>query len=142
MAIGKDVYCDTRIMLKKLEEFFPDGRIGATTPEGRTIEKFLDVWHNEAGLFMKGVQCLPSAFFKNEQFVKDRQEFTGGPFGAAMIEKLRPEALNYVRNAFSVLEDLLSDGREWLLKTQKPSLCDVEGELVLSRTNKHSLINV
>lgn len=140
MTIGKDVYCDTRIMLRKLEELFPDGKIGATTPEGRTIEKLLDVWHNEAGLFMKGVQVLPPAFFKNEKFIKDRQEFTGRPFSAAVMEKLRPEALMYVRDAFSVLEDLLSDDREWLLNTPKPSLCDVEGELAPTYTNTHSLI--
>lgn len=132
MAIGKDVYCDTRIMLRKLEELFPEGRIGATTPEGRTIERLLDIWHNEAGLFMKGVQCLPPAFFKNEQFVKDRQGFTGRPFDASVMEKLRPEALMYVRNAFSMLEDLLSDGREWLLNTPKASLCDVEGKQALT----------
>lgn len=134
MAIGKDVYCDTRIMLRKLEELFPEGKIGATTPEGRTIQKFLDVWHNEAGLFMKGVQCLPLAFFKNEKFVKDRKEFTGRPFDASVMEKLRPDALMYVRDAFSVLEDLLSDDRDWLLNTKEPSLCDVEGELALGHT--------
>lgn len=131
MAIGKDIYCDTRIMLRKLEELFPNGKIGATTPEGRTIQKFLEVWHNEAGLFMKGVQCLPPAFFKNEKFVKDRREFTGQPFGAEIMEKLRPAALTYVRDAFTVLEDLLSDGREWLLKTEMPSLCDIEGKPAL-----------
>lgn len=139
MAIGKDIYCDTRIMLRKLEELFPEGKIGATTPEGRTIQKLLDVWHNEAGLFMKGVQCLPSAFFKNEKFAKDRQEFTGRPFNASVMEKLRPDALTYVRNAFSVLEDLLSDDREWLLNTKKPSLCDIEGESALDRPNQYLL---
>jgi glutathione S-transferase len=131
MTIGKDVYCDTRIMLRKLEELFPEGRIGATTPEGRALQKLLDIWHNEAGLFMKGAQSLPLEFFKNEKFSTDRQELTGRPFSMTAMEKLRPESLMYVQSAFSLLEDLLSDDRKWLLNTEKPSQGDIEGTTAL-----------
>lgn len=149
MTIGKDVYLDTRIMLRKLEELFPKGRIGATTPEGKAIQKLLDIWHNEAGLFMKGAQSLPLEFFKNETFTKDRQEMTGRPFDFAAMEKLRPESLIYVRNAFSMLEDLLSDDRKWLLNTDKPSQGDIEGgtflkadcEYMLTSLQEYSLLN-
>lgn len=49
------------------------------------------------------------------------------------IEKARPEHLNYIRNSFEFLETtLLADGRDWVLKTEKPSLADIEGELPTS----------
>lgn len=130
MTIGKDVYCDTWLMLKKLEELFPEGRLSATTPDAKALQQLLYVWSSEGNLFMRGVQSLPLKFFKNQTFVKDRAEMMGRPFDVAAMEKARPEALAYIRNAFSVLEDLLSDGREWLLKTEKPSLGDIEGRMI------------
>jgi hypothetical protein len=43
------------------------------------------------------------------------------------IEKQRPEALAEIRTAFAFLETtLLADGRDWILKTNKPSLADIE----------------
>src|SRR3954470_19798735 len=43
------------------------------------------------------------------------------------IERQRPEALVEVRTAFAFLETtLLADGRDWILKTNKPSLADIE----------------
>lgn len=141
MTIGKDVYCDTRIMLRKLEELFPEGRIGATTPEGRALQTLLDVWHNEAGLFMKGAGSLPLEFFKNEAFAKDRQEMTGRPFDDTAIGKVRPESVMYVRNAFAVLENLLSDDRKWLLNTEKPSLGDIEG-MTAPRNNRSYMLTL
>merc|ERR1712098_509555 len=48
-AIGKDVYCDTRIIIRKLEELFPDGALGATDADQRAMQKLLEVWKIEAG---------------------------------------------------------------------------------------------
>lgn len=43
-------------------------------------------------------------------------------------EKTRPEALVEIRSSFELLETtLLADGREWILKTEGPSLADIEG---------------
>lgn len=43
MAIGRDIYIDTRIMLRKLETLFPDGRLGAKSPFEQGIEDILEV---------------------------------------------------------------------------------------------------
>lgn len=131
LTVGKDVYCDTRIMLKKLEELFPEGKIGATTPDGQALQKLLEIWHVEAGLFVKATQTMPSdmPILKDPKFAKDREQFSGRPWNGEMIDRNRPEALAYVRGAFSFLENtLLADGREWILKTKQPMLADIEGE--------------
>lgn len=33
MSIGRDIYCDTRLILQKLEEKFPNGALGASQPD-------------------------------------------------------------------------------------------------------------
>lgn len=42
MSIGKDVLVDTRIILSKLEELFPEGILSATSPDGKALEKLLE----------------------------------------------------------------------------------------------------
>ena len=44
------------------------------------------------------------------------------------MKAMRPEALTHIRDGFEFLENgLLADGREWILKTEKPALADIEG---------------
>ena len=44
------------------------------------------------------------------------------------VKALRPEALKHIRDGFEGLETgLLADGRQWVRKTEKPSLADIEG---------------
>lgn len=128
MAIGKDVYCDTRIIFRKLEKLFPDGRIGATSPDGWAVQKLLEIWHVEGPLFSRGAASMPLGVFSDPKFSKDREQMTGRPWNAEAMEKFRPEALTYVRSAFSFLEKLLADGRQWIISTSQPSLADIEGK--------------
>jgi glutathione S-transferase len=48
MSIGRDIYCDTLIMLEKLEELFPykDGEVLRKGKDGnsRALEKLLEKW--------------------------------------------------------------------------------------------------
>lgn len=135
LAIGKDVYCDTRIILRKLEEFFPEGKIGAQTPEGQAIQKLLEIWHLEGPLFAKAAQCIPPGSFKDPAFIQDRAQMTGRSWSADDVAKMRTEALGYVRGAFSFLEKLLADGRDWVIGTDKPSLVDIEAIYVVHWLN-------
>jgi len=130
MAIGRDVYCDTRIILRKLETMFPDGALGAADPEQKAIERLLEAWQIEGGVFARAAQLLPSdmPLMKDPKFTKDRAEFTGRSWDPKHMEANRPEALAHIRNAFGLLETtLLADGRTWILKTDSPSLADIEG---------------
>ncbi|EXJ83913.1 hypothetical protein A1O1_07542 [Capronia coronata CBS 617.96] len=129
MTIGRDIYCDSRIILRKLEEMFPDGALGATTAEGKAIQKFLEIWTVEAGLFVRASQLIPTSMplLNDPKFTSDREDYSGRSWSKEKIAANRPEALAAIRNAFKFLEStLLADGRNWVLKTDKPTLADIE----------------
>ena len=128
MTIGKDIYCDTRIILRKLEEFWPEERLGARTPEGQALQKMLEVWHVEGPLFFKGVGSMNPKNFSAPAFAKDREQMTGTQWSEEAMQKVRPEALIYMRNYFTFLEKWLADDRAWLLKNDRISMVDVEGK--------------
>jgi len=130
MAIGRDVYCDTRLILRKLEEKFADGALGATTPEHKAIERLLEKWMVEGSVFNRGASLIPTSFptMNDPIFTKDREQMTGRPWSKEALEKGRPESIAYMKSCFGFFETtLLADGRDWILKTDKPSLADIEG---------------
>jgi glutathione S-transferase len=131
MSIGRDVYADTRIILSKLEELFPEGKLGATDSDGKALEKLLESWTIDSGIFVRASQLIPPdmPLLMDPKFSKDREDFSGRPWSKEKILENRPEAIAHIRNAFSLLETtLLADDRDWILKTDKPSLADIEGE--------------
>ena len=131
MSIGRDVYCDTRLILQKLEERFPKGALGATQPEQKAVEKLLEKWTIDGGVFTRAAQLIPSEtpLLNDPKFTKDREEYTGRSWAKSDVTKMRPEALAQMRDNFDFLETgLLADGRDWVLKSAKPSLADIEGE--------------
>ena len=131
MTFGRDIYCDTRLILQKLEEKFPSGALGASQPDQKAVEKLLEKWNIDAGVFIRAAQSLPPEMplLNDPKFTKDREEYTGRSWAKADIARMRPEALAHMRDAFDLLETgLLADGREWILKTEKPSLADIEGQ--------------
>jgi len=129
MAIGRDIYCDTRLILRKLEEKFPDGALGATTPEHVAIERLLERWMVEGPVFNRGVSLIPTSYptMKDPTFTKDREQMTGRPWSKEELERGRPESIAYMKSCFGFFETtLLADGRDWILKTDKPTLADIE----------------
>lgn len=140
LSCGLDIYNDTRLILSKLNTLYPPSSahpsISASTEEQKGIEKLLEFWAVH-GLFTKAAALIPSEMplLKDEKFRKDREDYTGTSWQPENLERGRSEALVEVRNAFELLETtLLADGREWILKTENPSLGDIEGML-------HSLLN-
>ncbi|KAF2197356.1 glutathione S-transferase [Delitschia confertaspora ATCC 74209] len=130
MTIGKDVYLDTRLILQKLEERFPEGKLGSDSPDGKATEKLLESWMIEGPVFQRAAGLIPTNMpaMKDERFRKDREKFSGRPWSIEAIEKGRPENLTYIRHCFDILENtFLADGRDWILKTEKPGLADIEG---------------
>ncbi|SLM34818.1 Thioredoxin-like fold [Lasallia pustulata] len=129
MSIGRDIYCDTRLILQKLEEKFPSGALGASQADQKAVERLLEKWTIDSGVFVRAAQTLPMEMplFNDTKFTKDREDYSGTSWVKADIAKMRPEALAHVRDAFDLLETgLLADGREWVLKTERPSLADIE----------------
>lgn len=64
-----------------------------------------------------------------EELVKDRTELWGLDFSAEARAQRRPRALAAMRTHYTLLEDLLSDGSQWILGTDSITLCDIHGEL-------------
>jgi len=129
MTIGRDVYCDTRLILHKLEQRFPDGALGAKEPDKKGLEKLLEKWTIDGGVFNRSAQLIPTdmPLLKDPKFTKDREDFSGRSWDSKDMAKLRPEAVAHIREAFAFMETtLLADGRDWILKTEKPSLADIE----------------
>ena len=131
MAIGSDVYCDSRLILAKLEKLFPHGALRSSRSDHEGGRKLLEMWAVEGGLFARAVQLIPSTapLFQDTKFQRDREDFTGRSFDPNKIDAARPEALVYIRDAFSTMETVLTDGRDWILGTDNPSLADIDGRI-------------
>jgi glutathione S-transferase len=124
------VYCDTRLILRKLEARFPENKLGSSDPDQRVIERLLERYTGDAGIFVRAAALIPPAVFSDPEFIKDREAFSGrtGFYSKGKREAARPEAAVHIRDAFELLETtLLADGRDWVFKTQEPSLGDIEG---------------
>ncbi|KAL8971854.1 MAG: hypothetical protein Q9197_003060 [Variospora fuerteventurae] len=127
LSIGRDIYCDTRLILDKLEERFPSGKLGASEPEQKVIAKLLEKWTVD-GVFPRAAQLIPSAMpvLNNPKFVQDREDMTGRSWAKSAIAEGRPEALAHMREFFQLFEStILADGRDWVLNTEKPTLADI-----------------
>jgi hypothetical protein len=131
LAIGRDIYNDTRLILSKLETLYPSHTpLSSSSPEHKAFERLLENWAVDSGLFARAAQLIPSHFpiWKDSKFTNDRAEFSGRPWSQEGMEKMKPENLVEFKTAFEFLETtLLADGRQWLLKTEEPSLADIEG---------------
>ena len=79
MSIGRDIYCDTRLILQKLEEKFPSGAPGALQPDQKALEKLLENWTIDGGIFVRASQTMPveMPLLNDPKFVEDREEFMG-----------------------------------------------------------------
>ncbi|KAF2430790.1 hypothetical protein EJ08DRAFT_633215 [Tothia fuscella] len=130
LSIGRDFYCDTRLILRKLDSKFPPG-LSSDDPNLKALERLLERWTVDAGIFGRAVQLIPTDLpnMRDPKFHKDREAFSGriGGWDKEKMEKARPEAVVHIRDAFELMEStLLADGRDWVFKTEKPSMGDIE----------------
>ncbi|KAL2842537.1 hypothetical protein BJY01DRAFT_200494 [Aspergillus pseudoustus] len=140
LAIGRDVYLDSPMILQRLERLEAEKPSFAsqTTPEQRGVERLLASFTLDTGLFLNIVKVLlpTTPLISNEAFLKDRADMVGGGPNlnfADLVQATRPDAIVAVKNAIQFLETtLLADGRQWLAKTESPSLADIESVWSLS----------
>lgn len=146
MTIGRDVYLDTRLIISKLEKLYPASSthpgISATqNGEHKALEFLLSRLSIEfpGALFGRAAQLMPPSapVFQDPKFVSDRNQLvTGDPNGKAFTPQTmaanRPAALVEISRYVEFLETtLLADGREFVFKTDGPSLGDIEAGFVL-----------
>lgn len=133
IAIGRDIFCDTLLIMNRLDTLFPNSNkyptIAATDSTGRALEKLLEKW-TDVGVFKSAADAIPSSLplCQDPAFIKDRTELWGYDWTPAEQDKRRTQGLSNLRANFDFLEDLLADGRQWVLGTDKPQVADIHGE--------------
>ncbi|KAL8795437.1 MAG: hypothetical protein Q9195_002026 [Heterodermia aff. obscurata] len=129
LSIGRDIYCDTRLILLKLESLFPSHALGASSSRSETaLAQLLEQWTVDGGVFPRCGQLIPAdvPLIKDPKFKKDREDYAGRSWQESDIIAGRPEALAAMRGFFGFLEEgLLADGREWIGGTEAPSMADI-----------------
>ncbi|OCT45830.1 glutathione S-transferase [Cladophialophora carrionii] len=128
LAIGRDIYCDTRLIIDKLEELFPENRISSTSPFEKGLEHLFENWLIDGGPFWRTAGLIPptAEVMHDKEWLQDRTNMTGRKFDIETLKQGRAESLSHVRMYFNQMEhELLADGRQYLLATKEPTLADV-----------------
>lgn len=129
LAIGRDIYYDTILILEKLEQLLPGNTLGSRDPASRALEKMLEKWI-ETAVMPSVIGSLPPSFLDNEYLVKDRRQCWDTEISVEAQEEGRPQALADLRTHFAFLESLLSDDRHWVLATKNPTLADIHSKFI------------
>lgn len=135
LAIGRDIYLDTRLILRTLEALpnISTPQLGATTGQDRFAEKLLEKYMIEGPVFSMIAGLVPVEVAAEPTFNKDRQGMLGRNWSKEELEEGKGECLNYVKNLFGFMEStIFEDGRKWVLGGEGPKLADIEGECYLS----------
>ncbi|KAJ8109509.1 hypothetical protein OPT61_g7409 [Boeremia exigua] len=131
MAIGKDIYIDSRLVISKLESLYPNSALATTTAEQEGLRKLFENY-GDSSLFNNAVKLMPywssNSLLQNKTFLDDRQKLMGGRrMTAEGMQAGRPEGLQNMRQAFDLIENsFLADGRRWILGTEKPTVADID----------------
>jgi len=131
MAIGKDVYVDSRLIISKLESLYPNSALAPSTAEQAGLRQLFE-HYSDSGLFNSAVKLMPywssNSLVQNETFLDDRQKLMGGRrMTAENMQAGRPDGLQNLRQAFDLLENrFLADERHWILGTEGPSVADID----------------
>jgi glutathione S-transferase len=149
MAIGKDIYIDSRLIISKLEALYTDSTLTPATPAEAGMNKLFESWTIDGGIFANAVKLVPywqeTGFLSSKAFVDDREKLMGQRMTAESMKSGRPDGAQHTQQAFDLLETtFLADGRDWVLGTKKPSLADIDAVwpfkwLLMEPTMKDSL---
>ena len=134
LSIGRDIYCDSLLIIEKLEAIYADSQYKSISAEKRgtdyALERLFEKW-TDVVVFKPAAAAIPTDMdlMKDPGFQKDREELWGRPWTKKEQEKLRPKGLADLRANFDLLEATLADGREWITGTKEPMLADIHGKM-------------
>lgn len=134
LALGREIYCDTAIILEALEHFFsPEEGYGTLYPicaDGRRYKSlsrgFASYW-TDRPLFRVTTGLIPARVWRT-RFGDDRAELIGHRLDADKLERKLPDNLARLDSQLSLLEGMFGEdeGRGlWVFSSQKPGLADV-----------------
>ncbi len=113
MQIGADVYCDSQLILRKLERRFPEPTL---FPAGdRGLGWAVGMW-TDRPLFQAAVAVIFGSLggAVDEAFKKDREQLMGRPFDTDAMKAAVPVMREQLRAQLGWLDEQLSDGRKFL----------------------------
>ena len=122
MQVGADVYCDTQLITLEIEKRAPKPPLLPVGQEGeaRALAMWVDrnIFWSAVGVVMAEIgDKLPEAF------KADRTQFSGRNFDTERLKSAQPMAREQTYAQFSIAEQMLRDGRPFLLGAA-PSLAD------------------
>ena len=133
LALGRDIYVDSRQILRKLESHYPASPHTPLTPASHGLAALFESY-STAAVFNHCVNLMPywspASALSSEAFVADRARLAGGRrMTADVMQRGRPEAMQYMRLVFGMFEGMfLADGRRWILGEgeEGPSTADID----------------
>jgi glutathione S-transferase len=136
LAIGNDVYCNTSLIASALERRFPASNGYGTlfparqnaNPDTGMIKAFSQFYADQT-LFNFASSTLPWEKLPSK-LVNDRSALRGVELNPQYLAALRPHSISTLSSHLALLEEQLSDGRDWLFDTTSPSLADVSVHFV------------
>ena len=134
LAIGRDVYCDTSIIIEALEhQFSASNGWGTVYPsvvgEGGSewdysgLVKAMVAWWTDRSLFRTTTGLIPSSAWSTS-FGADRANLIGHKLDPSKLGAKIPQNLSTLDLHLSLLEPTLQSSR-WLLPVKIPSLADL-----------------
>ena len=131
LALGREIYCDTSLIIEALEHFFPESEGYQTlypkAADGRNyrplIRGFASYW-TDRPLFRIACGLMPASIWRT-QFGRDREGLIGHKIDADKLERKQPEMLSSMDQQLSMLEPLFEDGNSFIFSTPSPSLADL-----------------
>ena len=130
LALGRELYCDTSIIIEALEHFFPESEgytsLYPAAADGRDyralMRGFASYW-TDRPIFRVMCGLMPGSIWRSS-FGRDREGLIGHPIDADKLEKKIPENLLNLDMQLSILEPLFASTTDggFVFSTPKPSL--------------------
>ncbi|KAF2680376.1 hypothetical protein K458DRAFT_407391 [Lentithecium fluviatile CBS 122367] len=134
LAIGREIYCDTSLIIEALEHFFPvkDGwgsvypaceGLGSSWTYKGIARGFASFWVDRP-LFRVTTGLIPPSVWRSD-FGTDRSQLIGHKLDPEKLAKKIPLNLSNLDLHLSLLEPSFRDSTKWVLPTKTPSLADI-----------------
>jgi glutathione S-transferase len=139
LAIGNDVYCDTSLIVSALERRFPPskgfGTIFPVSKNGGSADtgliKAFSKFYADNVLFPPATGLIPWDRLP-EAFIADRSKLRGSTIDMKAMKANIPNVQSLISSHLLLVEEQLSDSREWLFNTVSPSLADISVHFVFA----------
>ncbi|KAF8524405.1 hypothetical protein BU17DRAFT_63388 [Hysterangium stoloniferum] len=135
LALGRDLYIDTALILDVLETKFPEPTMfpprkgSGTTDKG--LQKAFSQFYADKFLFSLGFHLLP--WLKTPKALQeDRMKFVGRTLDYSEMAAHKSHKHSELVSHLTLFEEQLSDGRDWFLDSSTPGHADVSLHFILT----------